>query len=239
MGCGTQLVKIILFVTNFFFLLCGVGLIVFGALTQSGYQKYLEFLGELGAYQAPPIIAIVVGSIVFIIAFAGCCGAIRESNCLMMTYAILMSTILIVTVGIVVAVLTNQDEFKTHFSEGMKKSMMAYGHGDDAGKEATKSWDILQKELKCCGIESYKEWIEPPVSKLFVPTSCCINEFTGCNAIPTPLTVFDQGCLQKAIDDIGLKYLTIAGSLFGAALLLAIIFSCCLAARFRRKVYNS
>jgi len=238
MGCGTQLVKIILFVANFFFLLCGVGLIVFGALTQTGYQKYLEFLGDIGAYQAPPIIAIVVGSIVFIIAFAGCCGAIRESNCLMMTYAILMSTILIVTIGIVVAVLVNEDEFKKHFSEGMKKSMKQYGHGDDAGVEATKSWDLLQTELKCCGVESYQDWIDAPVLKP-VPVSCCINQFTGCNIVPTPVTVYDQGCLQKAIDDIGLKYLTIAGVLFGAALLLAIIFSCCLAARFRRKIYSS
>lgn len=32
-----------------------------------------------------PIVAICLGSVVFIIAFMGCCGALRENNCMMMT----------------------------------------------------------------------------------------------------------------------------------------------------------
>jgi hypothetical protein len=36
-------------------------------------------------FAASPIALMVVGSIIFVIAFYGCCGAIRESHCMIVT----------------------------------------------------------------------------------------------------------------------------------------------------------
>lgn len=62
----------------------GILMVVAGALVVSGYNTY-EHVVNLDAYKAPPIILIVVGSAVFLIAFMGCCGVLRENNCMMMT----------------------------------------------------------------------------------------------------------------------------------------------------------
>jgi CD63 antigen len=37
---------------------------------------------------APAIVLIVIGAVIFIIAFFGCCGAIRESHCMIVTVSI-------------------------------------------------------------------------------------------------------------------------------------------------------
>lgn len=42
-----------------------------------------------GAYQVAPTVTIIIGGIIFFIAFLGCCGAIRESNCMLVTVSFL------------------------------------------------------------------------------------------------------------------------------------------------------
>lgn len=64
---------------------------VFGGVFYYGYTKYQEILPALGPYNAPPTLMIVVGGIVFIIAFLGCCGTIRQSKCMMMTVILFSS----------------------------------------------------------------------------------------------------------------------------------------------------
>lgn len=46
-----------------------------------------------------PIALIVLGCIIFVISFFGCCGAIRESQCMVTTYAIFL---LLLVVGMIV-----------------------------------------------------------------------------------------------------------------------------------------
>jgi CD63 antigen len=64
--------------------LCGLALVVAGALTFANIDKIDNHLKDVDV-SASPIGLIVVGSIVFIIAFYGCCGAIRESHCMVVT----------------------------------------------------------------------------------------------------------------------------------------------------------
>lgn len=57
-----------------------------GALVLVEYKEYKEVVDvDLEAWKAPPICLIVAGSAVFLIAFMGCCGVLRENNCMMMT----------------------------------------------------------------------------------------------------------------------------------------------------------
>lgn len=58
------------------------------------------------------IILIVFGSIVFLISFFGCCGAIKESYCMTMTYATVLLIIFIGQVVIGVYVLVHRVDFQ-------------------------------------------------------------------------------------------------------------------------------
>ncbi|VDO96625.1 unnamed protein product [Soboliphyme baturini] len=77
------LIKYALFLFNFVFWLCGLALIVPGALIQIKNSTYINFLGN--SVLSAPIILIVSGCIVAILGFFGCCGAIRENYCMTMT----------------------------------------------------------------------------------------------------------------------------------------------------------
>lgn len=57
--------------------MCGILLIVAGALAYADFGKYSHFLE--GKIIVPPLILLVVGFFVFFIAFLGCCGAIKEN----------------------------------------------------------------------------------------------------------------------------------------------------------------
>jgi len=245
MGCGTSMVKYILFFFNFLFVIAGILLITAGALSFAGYDKYLDLAKEveLDAYKAPPILMMIIGSIVFLIAFLGCCGTMQESNCMMMTYAFVLSLLLIAEVGIVIVALVYSDDFEKVLHEGFGKSIKKYGINDDPVME---SWNSMQQNLKCCGIDDYKDWEQTSwtVKEKLVPISCCIKAEDGCSdnvfdQSPEFVgqTIYTEGCLKKALNDIGTQYITIGAGVVAAIELVGIIFACCLAGRFRRKQY--
>jgi hypothetical protein len=54
---------------------------------QAGYKEYLEFVPH--EIFSAPLILVVVGVIIFVIAFFGCCGAMKENNCMVLTVSCL------------------------------------------------------------------------------------------------------------------------------------------------------
>ncbi|XP_012054782.1 PREDICTED: uncharacterized protein LOC105617841 [Atta cephalotes] len=111
-------------------LLCGLAILIIGVLVQVGKQNYFEPLEDITSnLTLPAITLIVIGSIIFIIAFLGCCGAIRESHCMVVTFACLLLTILIIQVAIsifVFVVVKNSGEidFRKIYTENV---FMKYG----------------------------------------------------------------------------------------------------------------
>lgn len=59
-----------------------------------------------------PILTIAIGCIIFLIAFFGCCGAIKESYCMTMTYSVILMVLLIAKLVVGIYVLANTEEFK-------------------------------------------------------------------------------------------------------------------------------
>ena len=47
-----------------------------------------------------PIFLMIVGGVIFLVAFMGCCGAWKESKCLIYTYAFFLAIILVAQVMI-------------------------------------------------------------------------------------------------------------------------------------------
>jgi CD63 antigen len=236
MGCGTGVVKFVMFFFNFIFVVGGILMVTAGVMSLTGYQDYQHFVDlELDSYKAPPILLIAVGCAVFLIAFMGCCGVLRENNCMMMTYAVFMSIILLIQVGIAVAAHVYEDDFKDVLTKGMQKSIDKY----EGKKEVREAWDTMQNNLKCCGYDSYNDWRK--INK--VPQSCCIKVEEGCSngVIDNPSQakekVYTEGCVDKAFGQLRVKWVIIAASVIAGVEFIGILFACCLAARFRRKNY--
>lgn len=76
----------LLFLLTSFFKLAGLALIVVGVIYQLDLNDYTNAVPE--DYQSIGLastLTIAIGCIIFLIAFFGCCGAVRESPCLLTT----------------------------------------------------------------------------------------------------------------------------------------------------------
>ncbi|KAJ8023471.1 CD63 antigen [Holothuria leucospilota] len=79
------LMKILLFIFNFIFVILGIVLIVSGVLIHTS-DKDVDILTDTALpFLSVGTLVIVLGVIVFIVAFTGCCGAIKENKCLLTT----------------------------------------------------------------------------------------------------------------------------------------------------------
>ena len=95
-NCCESLVKYFMVFFNILFILAGCVLIGFGAWSQIDAKDYLNFLGD--NYVNTPIFLMIVGGVIFMVAFMGCCGAWKESKCLIYTYAFFLAVILVAQV---------------------------------------------------------------------------------------------------------------------------------------------
>uniref|UniRef100_A0A2P2HWX8 Tetraspanin n=1 Tax=Hirondellea gigas TaxID=1518452 RepID=A0A2P2HWX8_9CRUS len=165
--------KFFLFVLNFIVFAIGVGVIVLASLILTNGAQFQVLLDE-GTFSVP-IILLIMGVIVMLIGFFGCFGALRESPCLLYTYATIVLLLLIAQISVAIYGIVKQDELKAFISGNMVKVFEKIG-GDD--QELTDSLNGVQHELHCCGVYNYTDWAltihgdNTPTGGL-VPSGCC------------------------------------------------------------------
>ncbi|XP_043596255.1 CD63 antigen-like isoform X1 [Bombus pyrosoma] len=225
MGCGIGMIKYLLFIFNFIFAICGLAILTLGVIVHLQVSGITDHIDTNLLF--PSITLIVIGSIIFVISFFGCCGAIRESHCMTITFASFLLFILIVQVAVAVyvfVVVKNNDD-KVDITENYEKVFKNYGMNNDS----TKMIDLVQSSLHCCGVYSSKDFI---LHNRSIPPSCCgLTEEQTCSS----KDVYEVGCVQelkRAISNAG----TILGSLaiaIAGVELIGIVFALCLANSIR------
>jgi len=222
-GCLQKLVKYTLFFTNFLVFILGLVTLGFGiwvvvddSSLKDLFDKATDVLDtngvdtsgwDIGLYSSAPYILIAVAVIVSLISFFGCCGAIKENKCMLITYFVILIAIFIA--GIVGAVLTFQGKLDEKIKDPLKKSMEYYKEDStDPQDEAFNNiWNEVQKELKCCGIDNAKDWmIENPdnfgqPNGYRVPEGCCEVQ----RNIDSPSDADIQTCRKAGTDPEGNK----------------------------------
>lgn len=94
---GMVLIKYLLFFFNFIFWLSGLALIVVGAIIKAKYGDFVEISSR--SLTTGPVFLIIIGVIVAIVGFLGCCGAYKENYCMVTTFAILLAIIFILEIA--------------------------------------------------------------------------------------------------------------------------------------------
>ncbi|KAJ8975390.1 hypothetical protein NQ317_008605 [Molorchus minor] len=167
----------------------GIGLIIAGSLVLSDVGEFSHFMEN--KILAPPVVLIVVGVIVFLVASLGCYGAIKESYFMLMAWhhntfpaniqicmkvfvqevasspsgrssPFCLLIIFILEFAVGIAAATYKNEFRMTLSEIMTNSLRNY----NTSKSDKIAWDNVQTKLECCGVTGPKDW---PVK----PLSCC------------------------------------------------------------------
>ncbi|KAM6038586.1 CD63 antigen isoform 1-T2 [Theristicus caerulescens] len=223
---GMKCVKFLVFIFNFIFWVCGVALIAIGIYAQVALNKALAVSNASAS--TSPVAILVLGIIIFFISFFGCCGAWKESYCMVTTFAVLLSIIFLVEIAAAITGYVFKDKVRSVLEDGLWDAMHKY----EEDKPLREAVDELQREFNCCGANNYTDWatIEPFKLNDTVPRSCCRVNTTSCNVHPSPATVYEKGCLQSIEAWMKKNILIVAAVALGIAFfeILGIIFACCL-----------
>ncbi|XP_021542839.1 CD63 antigen [Neomonachus schauinslandi] len=227
---GMKCVKFLLYVLLLAFCACAVGLIAVGV----GAQLVLSQTITQGATPGSllPVVIIAVGAFLFLVAFMGCCGACKENYCLMITFAIFLSLIMLVEVAAAIAGYVFRDKVMLEFNKDFRQQMQNYRKDN----RTTLALDKMQEDFKCCGAANYTDWESvPSVPKGQVPDSCCINVTKDCGVSFQVKNIYPEGCVEKIGGWLRRNVLVVAAAALGIAFVevLGIVFACCLVKSIR------
>uniref|UniRef100_A0A8B9SGP0 CD63 molecule n=1 Tax=Anas platyrhynchos TaxID=8839 RepID=A0A8B9SGP0_ANAPL len=153
---GMKCVKFLVFIFNFIFWVCGVALVAIGIYAQVALNKALV-VGSAPAASSPVAI-LVVGIIIFFVSFFGCCGAWKESYCMVTTFAVLLSIIFLVEIAAAIAGYVFKDKVRSKLEEGLWDTMRKYGPGpaaDRGGGQAPAGLPLLRIQ-QLHGLEQHR-----------------------------------------------------------------------------------
>jgi len=206
-----------MFAFNFLFWLLGCAILGVGIWVRVDpqFQEYVK-QGNLEELYTAAYILIAVGVIIMLLGFLGCCGAIRESQCMLVTFFIFLFIIFIVLLAAGIWAVVNKDKFRDKVNDFIKEKVKKYKEGDEMAKQLM---DNMQENLKCCGADGPSDYIVA----LKVPPKSCMSG---------TLTQFTKGCTEALFKSISDNLLIVAGVAIGIGLvmLFGMIFSmmlCC------------
>lgn len=225
---GMSIIKYLTFFFNFLFVLFGLVFIIIGSLALSGLEEFSKISGKI---HAPIILIIVLGAFVLLLSFFGCCGAVKENYCMLMTFSVIIFLIFIVELAAGISAYVFRNKLEENIKDAAKSSMEKY-NSDKSDKEF---WDNIQMKYNCCGVDGPEDW-----NKTFaggeLPDSCCINGTSSCN-ITEKKMLHAEGCYDS-IKDIFKKYswqIGITALVIAFLQLLGMIFGCCLARSIKKE----
>jgi len=213
-----------MFFFNLLFWLSGLALIIIGSYIKANYGDYLSY-GENGSkFASVSVFIIIVGVIVFIIGFLGCCGAVKENYCMVTTFAILLGIIFILEIVAGALGFAYRKKVESHVTDSLKDAVSKYHNKDQPGAKQLLDW--AQQRFDCCGIDGASDYTGQKNS-----TDSCTQGVKSCYSDNTCSgTLYKEGCKQSFIDFVRHNLAVIGAVAIGIAFiqLLGIIFACCL-----------
>lgn len=180
--------RYLLIVFNFLFWVCGGGLLGIGLWLRfdEGIDKILKDTIQLDLVELPhnivytaAYILIAAGAFIFVTGFCGCCGAIRESFCMLGVYIACLIIVILAELAAGVYLAVQRADLEDMFHKHLLSEIRNFTTLDD--KNLT-TMDYVQRQFQCCGSKNYSEYEESihyialqsvQSEKWIVPQSCC------------------------------------------------------------------
>ncbi|XP_065640072.1 tetraspanin-3 isoform X3 [Hydra vulgaris] len=157
----------------------------------------------------PSSLILFAGILVLVTGLIGFIGTYNESRCSLGVLFTLLFMML--SIEIVSGTLTYIG--KPKINDGIKKSLwLAFNEYYSKDSYLKSSFDKMQKELKCCGVNGPNDWLN---ISYVIPDSCCIHSGKICYLLPDNL--YNKGCFDEVLNSFNLNLKNIAGILIGFA----------------------
>ncbi|XP_015261199.1 PREDICTED: tetraspanin-8 [Gekko japonicus] len=222
--------KYSMFIFNFVFWVCGciiLGVSIWMRVSKSAQEEFkIDDSMFSGVY-----LLIAVGSIIMVLGFLGCCGAAKESQCMLLLFFIglLLILLLQVVAGILGAVYKSEVESAINATIQEEVNQLK----TDATFQA--QFREFEKENKCCGLlNGEKDW----QGSVTIRDGCaCLSADVGTSVCASGTNKYTKSCKDIVIDFFKNHMIILMGIAFGLAFIevLGLVFSMSLYCQIQRK----
>ncbi|XP_007551686.1 tetraspanin 34a [Poecilia formosa] len=222
--CCTGFLKVMMFIFNGGIFLAGLVILGVGIWVTVDsdsllnlVEKVVDLPDEVFKLNYVGYMLIGVGAVLLIIGFLGCCGAVKESRCMLLTFFSLVLIIFIVEVagGIVLFVFTDEvDQIFNNLENDVITDIQA-NYGKDPGM--TELWNITMEQFHCCGYKNYTDFYGSPFNiGGEYPPPCCHSSTGPCTSDLARISNV-KGCFVKLVELLEENSIIIAGVAIGIA----------------------
>ncbi|XP_077575490.1 tetraspanin 34a [Stigmatopora nigra] len=233
--CCSGFLKMMMFIFNGAIFLAGAAILGVGIWVKVDSNSFMGILDnvedlppEVSQVASVAYLLIVVGAVLLVIGFLGCCGAVRESRCMLLTFFCIVLVIFLVEVAGAVVLLVFKDLAEDVFEslEDEVRKGISGSFGSD--ESLTTLWMTTMQGLHCCGYRNYTDFDGSPfqaeIGGFFYPPQCCNGTSVGdtCSRSSAELAAHLQlvdGCFKKLLELIEENAVIIAGVALGIAAL--------------------
>jgi CD9 antigen len=209
-------IKYLMFAFNFIYWLSGCAILGVGIWLRvdENAAEFMTKSSKIDILHTLAYVLIGIGFLIMVIGFLGCCGAVRESQCMLASFFLLLFIIFATLLGFGIWAAVAKDSFKDFTADMLKEGVENYD-------ENPQFMDSVQNYFQCCGwnlgIADYKTTI-----------------LKG----PCALTNLSHNCTSALNEWIENKLIIIAGVAIGFAvkMILGMIFSMLLCCAVRDQV---
>lgn len=243
MGCCASMSRCFLIFFNFIFWLCGAAVLGIGIwfLVDEDISSRIEIVNiDSGDqyFKYAAYLFIAFGAFVFIVGFAGMCGAVRGSKCLLGFYIFFVLIIIFAEIAAAVLLILYRVEVEDNIVTLLQKNIKEKYNAEQSVRTG---WDITQIEFECCGAVGPTDYENVTTT---VPKTCCVltdkdaalkdpstaaaSDQTKCNAKEANF-IHSNGC-KDSLKDWAMKHSAIIfGVGIGIAVLeiISIVWACC------------
>ncbi|XP_004583088.1 tetraspanin-8 [Ochotona princeps] len=223
-GC----LKYSMFIFNFLFWLCGILILavaIWVRVSKDG-QEILNSGGSGTNSYVSADLLIAVGAIIMVLGFLGCCGAMKESRCMLLLFFIGLLLILLLQVAAGILGATFKSEYSRILNETLYENAKLLSETSDAAKTFQQAMSEFQEEFKCCGlVKGAADWGNN-FQQNYKSCECSTTTSDSCT-VYHGLYVYQETCISLVKDLFEKHIIVIIGIAFGLAVIeiLGLVFS--------------
>ncbi|XP_024432206.2 tetraspanin-8 [Desmodus rotundus] len=223
-GC----IKYSMFIFNFLFWLCGIFILavaIWIRVSKDGQELLSSGEAGINPYIGVNIL-IAVGATIMVLGFLGCCGAIKESRCMLLLFFIGLFLILLLQVAAGILGAAFRSESEKILNETLYKNVELLSATTENAEAFQKALSEFQEEFKCCGLVSGAADWGQNFEKYSKSCECPDTQLASCISYDNKY-VYSQPCISFIKDLLKKHIIIIIGIAFGLAVIeiLGLIFS--------------
>ncbi|CAL8096147.1 unnamed protein product [Calicophoron daubneyi] len=138
-------------------------------------------------YQIPAIhsganLLIAVGLFIMVMGFLGCCGTIRESQCMLFSFFLFVFFCFSLLMAAGLWAVAWSSKLQDYLYRFLENQVVNYREGDTQN-ESTKLMDYLQSKYGCCGVNSAADYGAASVPRSCGGPTSIYSQIPGCHSV--------------------------------------------------------